>query len=252
MLAPRRTLWSTPFEALEPIYRWTDPVILGVDKGVDDADDESEDMLRISSASPLQDEGSAMYHSQTVPENGPCICDVGCGDGRIVLEWAKRMSSSTTSSTPKRQRTTSRRQSKRIVHLVGIDIDETRIQQCQASLEECMSRKMIDAAKVRVEFICGNALDIFSSSDQERTKYGWVENISVFFLYLIPRGLQQLMPLLQAYSNRRPDSTIHIISYMSKLPIKLRSAPTDRALIEPQHQKGARWPLYYYKLKNGS
>ena len=249
MLAPRRTLWSTPFEALEPIYRWTDPVILGVDQEDDDADDESEDMLRSSSASPLQDEGSALDDSVEDPGICPCICDIGCGDGRIVLEWAKRMSSMTSSS-PQRQRT-SRRQRKRLVHLVGIDIDETRIQQCQSALEECISSKMIDSTKVRVEFICGNALDIFSS-DQERTKYGWVENISVFFLYLIPRGLQQLTPLLQAYSKRRPDSTIHIISYMSKLPIKLRSAPTDRALIEPQHQKGARWPLYYYKLKNGS
>eukprot|EP00934_Nitzschia_sp_Nitz4_P005137 Nitzschia sp. Nitz4//scaffold35_size145790//118964//119524//NITZ4_003051-RA/size145790-processed-gene-0.213-mRNA-1//1//CDS//3329549187//5127//frame0 len=178
MLAPRKTLWSTPLSVVDHLMEWI----------------------------PLEESAR--------------ICDIGCGDGRVLLEWAKRISTGRPeSSIPK-------------LTLMGIDIDQERINQCHQHLEQ--SRDEIHP-NLSIEFVCENALNATSL---------W-EGATIFFLYLIPRGLKLIHPMLQQLqkSNGKP---LHVVSYMSKLP---GESVTCRANLEVEHQPGASWPCYYYRLE---
>lgn len=187
MLAPRKTLWSTPLSAVDELQ------------------------TRI----PLQ--------------ANDCVCDIGCGDGRILLEWAKRHAA---------QHPT------KPVTFIGIDIDPERIQNCQHSLQDLGFRNNND--NVRVQFHCANAL--------ESTHL--FEKATVFFLYLIPRGLKLIVPVLlqhkQQQQQQQQPSPLHVVSYMSKLPSSPNHntipPPVDRALLAVEHQPEAAWPLYFYIL----
>jgi SAM-dependent methyltransferase len=180
MLAPRKTLWSTPTSAVEHLQKWI----------------------------PLRDNDK--------------ICDIGCGDGRILLEWAQRVSSATTENVPK-------------VSFLGIDIDPDRIAICQDSLNEQRQNGKIHE-HLTIEFVCANALESTELFDKA----------TVFFLYLIPRGLKLIQPLLQEHkATTMGEGPLHVVSYMAKLP---GETVTDRALLEVEHQPGAAWPLYYYRL----
>ena len=172
MLAPRKTLWSTPLSAVDHLERWIEV------------------------------------------EDGDKICDIGCGDGRILLEWAKRMSSH---PVPKK------------VSLVGIDIDSVRIITCQTELEKLRQEHFIHP-NLSISFVCGNAL--------ESTEL--LESSTAVFLYLIPRGLKLIHPILLQH---RP---LKVVSYMAKLP---NETVTDRATVHIDHQPGAAWPLYFYDLR---
>jgi len=182
MLAPQKTLWSTPLSAVDHLQRWIDI------------------------------------------QNGDKICDVGCGDGRILFEWAKRLSqedddgdNSNDKSPPK------------TVTFIGIDIDPIRIQSCQIEVERLRQENQIHP-NVTIVFVCDNALtsvDLFQGS-------------TAIFLYLIPRGLKLLYPILQQ------SKPIKVVSYMSKLP---EETVTDRAVVLVEHQPGAEWPLYFYDMR---
>lgn len=178
MLAPRKTLWSTPLSAVDHLEKWI----------------------------PLRD------HDK--------ICDIGCGDGRILLEWAERLSS--TDKVPP------------TVSLLGVDIDPVRIHACNKSLEELRQANRIHG-NLTVRFVCANALESSDLFDQA----------TVFFLYLIPRGLKLIHPLILKHKEKLKEGDLHVVCYMAKLPGETES---DRALLHVEHQPGAAWPLYYYKL----
>jgi SAM-dependent methyltransferase len=256
MLAPRKTLWSTPPSALDAMEQWID----------------------------LQ------------PND--CVCDIGCGDGRILLLWAERYTSR------RRRRPREQQQQEQppqvsqnddeanmdmddnnndndddntknyplttmTVSFIGIDIDPDRIQQSQTALDEAKSKGTIDSDVVSIQFHCANALeamDLFKSAN-------------IFFLYLIPRGLKLIKPILldhkEAIATRKrlaksnedrgeigsrsvsssssPSSSscenslppLRIVTYMAKLP---GESHVDRALCTVEHQPGAEWPLYFYHL----
>ena len=139
MLAPRKTLWSTPISAINHIESWIPQLRDGVD----------------------------------------CICDIGCGDGRILLEWSKRYSTKLFQQQEEQQQEEERREmgpssnknnddtpkpitptptpplqeeeegvdinqrrgsgtttTKTTISFIGIDIDSDRIQQCKKSLKK--------------------------------------------------------------------------------------------------------------------
>ena len=169
MLAPRKTLWSTPAEVIQFV--------------IDNV--------------PLTEEDT--------------VIDIGSGDGRVLLEWAKAYGSSI------------KRPS-----FLGIDIEEERISSSAKIVDN-----LIETGDLRepapIEFKCANVLDC-----EDDIKRG-----TVFFLYLIPRGLKQVVPLITKTGSR-------IVTYMSPLP----GIPVQtKKLITVKNQSNTAWPVYLYNLR---
>ena len=239
MLAPRKKLWSTPDSALDQII---------LPKWIPSLNDDD------------------------------CVCDVGCGDGRIVLKWAEHHSNE---MEQRRQNGEDEKKTKksddgnesetRSARFVGIDIDDDRIGQCQASLEDARSAGRI-RQDVNVNFVAANAL-----GDEAKEIY---ERSTILFLYLIPRGLKMILPILESVAEEKRKTrrrrrrmanddpspndedeakqttdqvqddfesgpALRVITYMSPLPgVKA----LDRGRCKVPHQPDAEWPLYLYHL----
>jgi SAM-dependent methyltransferase len=194
MLAPRKTLWSTPLSAVDHLVKWI----------------------------PLQ------------PND--CVCDIGCGDGRILLQWAQLHCQQQQESESEDTTTTS------VVKFLGIDIDPERIQQCQKSLEQARLEGTLNPRQISIEFVCANALE----------SPALFQDANIFFLYLIPRGLKLIRPLLLEHKHKQElrnqaqlQQQLQVVTYMAKLPGETH---VDRALLSVDHQPEAAWPLYFYKL----
>lgn len=197
MLAPRKTLWSTP-----------DPVI---------------DRL-----------------FESIPLTGSDrVSDIGCGDGRVLLRWAILCSQQLFGSSTESDE-------RGFPSFLGIDIDPTRIDQAQQQLIRAQKDGSLDR-RIDVSFLCANALDC-----RDR-----LEGTTVYFLYLIPRGLRIVKPMILQFLDNmtakgsRDSQRIHVITYMSPLENE-EAHQTD--LIQVPHQPGASWPLYFYifEKKQGS
>jgi hypothetical protein len=71
--------------------------------------------------------------------------------------------------------------------------------------------------------------------------------VTCFFLYLIPRGLRIVLPLIQSLSLGR---RVRVVTYMSPFP------STDEAPLQPvkiakvasDHHPESQWPLFYYEF----
>jgi SAM-dependent methyltransferase len=176
MLAPRKTLWSTPDAVIEKIVERME--------------------LKAS-------------------DN---VLDVGCGDGRVILQWAKALSSSQSADPAP--------------SFVGIDIDPARINEANIALKQARDETSIDT-RIEIAFHCANALE----SEQ------LINEANIIFLYLIPRGLRIIKPLLMKQLSH--GKTLEVVSYMSPL---VDETPTRVERIPVPHQPEAVWPLYFYKL----
>ena len=95
------------------------------------------------------------------------VYDIGCGDGRFVLRCHEATGA----------------------RCIGVEIDDARADDAAAAV----------AAKATLGGQCtiikGNALE------QDYTSG------TVFFLYLVPRGLKIILPLLQVHARAEPDMT---------------------------------------------
>jgi hypothetical protein len=185
MLAPRKTLWSTPDAVIDAVVQW-------------------------------------------VPLQGDTVCDIGCGDGRVILQWA-----SAYSSVDRRENSEAAMPS-----FVGIDIDADRIKEAEEALEQARSEGRIDP-RISISFNCANALE---TTDLYRTA-------TVFFLYLIPRGLRKIKPLLlQTHRDGLTDHSskkVRVVTYMSKFSDE---TPVRSESISVPHQPGASWPVHLYNF----
>jgi hypothetical protein len=183
MLAPRKTLWSTPGAVIDAVIQW-------------------------------------------VPLEGDTVCDIGCGDGRVILQWAAFYS-----SVDRRENSEATMPS-----FVGIDIDAGRITEADAALEQARTEGRIDP-RISISFNCANALETI---DLYRTA-------TVFFLYLIPRGLRKIKPLLlQTHQDGEQSSKqVRVVTYMSNFPDE---TPLRSESISVPHQPGASWPLHLYNF----
>jgi len=102
---------------------------------------------------------------------------------------------------------------------VGIEIDEDR---CGHAREQVKSAEFDDRISIRQE----NGLECS------------IDEATVLFLYLTPRGLRLILPKIQALGH-----SVRIVTYMAPLP-ELEADFIAHA--SPAHQPGARWPLYFY------
>ncbi|KAL7452159.1 hypothetical protein ACHAWC_003883 [Mediolabrus comicus] len=178
MLAPRKKLWSTPSSAIDMALEFAQPL------GVDDV-----------------------------------VYDIGCGDGRVLIEMASRsipftneaydsaqrcgddqtknnnnkevtssMQQSTSSSSIAAARTTTTSQQHYCTKFIGIDISPERVTEARNNIQKARTSNHIPP-HVSIEIICGNALD----TDNVDIDYTYA---TVIFLYLVPRGLRLIKPLV--------------------------------------------------------
>lgn len=177
MLAPRKTLWSTPDGVLDTLVSWV--------------------RLR--------------------PDD--VVCDIGCGDGRVLIEWASRQTNS--------------------VAFIGLEICPERAQQAANNIKEAYASGIIPS-HAQVSIHCANAMDAFHL----------YRNATVFFLYLIPRGLRLMKPVLLKVAREQQltaerGEPLRVVTYMSPLPEETFIAKEQCSV---DHQPGAAWPLYLYHL----
>ncbi len=84
----------------------------------------------------------------------------------------------------------------------------------------------------RCSVICGNALEQDYS------------NATAFFLYLIPRGLRLILPVLRAI-----NKPVKVVTYMSPLPEVIAD---NIVKVSTAGHAGAEWPIYVYTLNTPS
>ena len=185
------------------------------------------------------------------------VVDIGCGDGRIILKWAELLTAKYDENDDE--------SFPAYISFLGIDINPTRIEECQESLQQARHDNSKIHPSISIEFVCANALE---SSEL-------IQDATVIFIYLIPRGIQQIYPLLKDHccskekrkrqqeggtdvyddndvqqQQQQQQETLRIASYMSKLPTSTDDdtiKPVGRALCHTDHQKDAAWPLYFYE-----
>lgn len=133
------------------------------------------------------------------------VIDIGAGDGRFLLQCAE--------SSP-------------ACRIVGYEIDEERGKIAQNAIAEK------GYAPGYVDLVIGNALE-------QDYNHG-----TIFFLYLVPRGLRLILPLLKSIPHH-----IKVVTYMSPLPESEK--PLQHIKVGTANHKGAEWPLWLYSLNEG-
>ena len=166
------------------------------------------------------------------------VVDIGCGDGKVLLEWATLYSAAHLTNCKLDENSASTAAvtttaASTFPTFVGIDLDQERIHTAK-----CAWRRSLNASDINSQisglFHCANALaDGF-----------WKDSVTVLYLYLTPRGVRRLRPILEECSNLRV-----VISYMNMLPDAKLLA---RELISVPHQPGAAWPLYIYQFQKSA
>jgi SAM-dependent methyltransferase len=181
------------------------------------------------------------------------VCDVGCGDGRVILWWGQYLTEKVKEEVTKRTRSpgTSDHPDPQFPTLVGFDVDPDRIRTARDELQSLRHQNRISES-VSIEFLCGNALDLLPSL---------VDRVAVCFLYLVPRGLRRIKPILlksttssssssssSFSSSTFSSSMLRVITYMSPLE---GETPVRVERISVPHQPGSSWPLYLYEFSPG-
>ena len=111
---------------------------------------------------------------------------------------------------------------------IGVEIDSERAQE---AIKNCDSSCCSSLCKI----ICCNALD-----------HDYADG-TAFFLYLVPRGLRLILPLILGRTESSSSETlIRIVTYMSPLPSEY--VPKHESKISTSRHPEAAWPLYYYEF----
>jgi ubiquinone/menaquinone biosynthesis C-methylase UbiE len=135
------------------------------------------------------------------PSGCDVVYDIGAGEGNFIIECAKQFN----------------------VKCIGVEIDEER---CKLAESLILANGISNDI---CSIICENALSLDYAQG------------TCFFLYLIPRGLKLILPMLMNIQHR-----IRIVTYMSPLP---NLTPIEVFKVSAIHSE-AQWPLYYYELGN--
>jgi SAM-dependent methyltransferase len=114
------------------------------------------------------------------------LFDLGCGDGRFLIHAA--------SSVPN-------------LKCVGIELDHVYVERARRSVSDHGLQEFIEIRD-------GDALDpaVYDAADGLRLS----NSCSALFLYLLPKGLDRIKPLLDSFrDNNRP---LRIVSYIFAIP----------------------------------
>lgn len=128
--------------------------------------------------------------------------DIGAGDGRFLIRCAEKTLAA---------------------RCIGVEIDGERAGLAQTRIAEQ------GFAENRVRMIVGNALEQDYSTG------------TVFFLYLVPRGLRIILPMLKNIPHK-----IRVVTYMS--PFVSPETALRVVKVSTEQHPDAQWPLYYYEF----
>lgn len=155
--------------------------------------------------------------------------DIGAGDGRFLTTCAKMTGAS----------------------CIGIEINTDRVEEalqvsdntlliktivCYSSLysyyANCffVQRIQEEGVEDKCTMIAGNALEQDYST------------ATVFYLYLIPRGLRIILPVLKALGKK-----LRVITYMAPLPES--EIPLETFQVNSIKHPDAQWPLFLYEIE---
>ena len=154
---------------------------------------------------------SSLASSLLSPLSTDTIYDVGCGDARVLIHLA---------------------QTSPCLNLTGIEIDESRANQARDNVKKAKLNH-------RITILNENALYVDYSS------------CSIIFLYLVPRGLRLIKPLIlsvPSYLKYYPSvllkrKKLKVVTYMSGF---VGEVPVREERVEAQ--KGRGWPVFYYEF----
>ncbi|OQR92431.1 hypothetical protein THRCLA_22387 [Thraustotheca clavata] len=144
------------------------------------------------------------------------VCDVGCGDGRVLLYAASQL---------------------HVARCVGIEIDQDRANGVLAKAKEL-------GFQDNFHVYCGNALEMNIDED-----------VSVLFLFLIERGLKQVFRQLLECQSKLRAKPLRIITYLYRIHVMdpylvdTRMCAAVQETIDVKSAKTeAKFPIYYYLL----
>ena len=155
--------------------------------------------------------------------------------------------------------TTSSQQSSPTHHyckqFIGIEISPERAEEARSNIRHAQETNQIPS-HVSIEIICANALDT-DLIDYSRA--------TVIFLYLVPRGLRLIKPIVwpkedapvtndDDQTTSQNDSIIRQKSSKCRRVITYMSPFEDEEYVRKElcnvdHQVGAAWPVYLYHAK---
>ncbi len=218
------------------------------------------------------------------------VYDVGCGDGRVLIQMASRSvpfisdgdddttnccgddkptnnnnNSTILPSPQQQQQQSSSTQHHYCKQFIGIEISPERTQEARSNIQHAQNTNQIPS-HVTIQIICANALDT-DTIDYSRA--------TVIFLYLVPRGLRLIKPIVwhpkedegegESDNNNNNNNEESQTSASSELRIqqsnnKCRRIITYMSPFEDEdyfrkelchvdHQVGAAWPVYLYHVK---
>mmetsp|Transcript_24874 Transcript_24874/g.37218 ORF Transcript_24874/g.37218 Transcript_24874/m.37218 type:complete len:201 (-) Transcript_24874:979-1581(-) len=166
--------------------------------------------------------------------------DVGCGDGRVIIHIASRLSRRSRGDDDYDKKTENEGESNEQsrIRMVGIEIDPDRAQEARDNVEAAYVEKWIPDF-VDIEIRCANALEVEDFGEA-----------TVAFLYLVPRGLKLIKPLLLSGANQsknvQKNSMLRVVTYMAGFQDETAIA-MERCKVD--HQEGAAWPIYLYHFE---
>jgi hypothetical protein len=140
------------------------------------------------------------------------VFDIGAGDGRFLIRCGEKSNAES---------------------IIGIEIDEERGLLAKESILSSIENGLFNENKCHL--IIGNALEMDYSKGNS------------FFLYLVPRGLRIILPILQSVCNQS-NKNITVVTYMSPFPSESGIKPLEIVKINTESHPEAQWPLYVYEL----
>jgi SAM-dependent methyltransferase len=164
------------------------------------------------------------------------VYDVGCGDGRVLIQMASKSIPAENS-----QSNYSSQNDDKLHHchqFIGIEISQSRAEEARNNIEKARMDKLI-SNHVKVEIICANALEVDYSP------------ATVVFLYLVPRGLRLIQPVLRSDTEnnslaiQKQQRPKRIISYMN--PIE-KETTIRKEYCKVGNVEGAAFPIYLYHI----
>lgn len=149
---------------------------------------------------------------------GPVLFDLGCGDARLLINCAKKYPQ---------------------LKCIGIELDNifvTRaIAQIQTLPQELQDRLFVHEGDALVD-------QAYEESNCPVANLTFIDDASILYLFVLPKGIEKLIPLLISVVERRKSQkrNFRILSYMFKIP------EWDPAVVD-KSSKGS-CPMYLYEF----